>query len=108
MPRLPFTPPVESLRCGGLPADAFDQAPPLTADQFEEAFRDYAGELKAGRGKHEDGTPRVAAVDSGGRVHLPHIRKVAQCPDCELQYIDEQHLAAHREADHQGDGAEPG
>lgn len=108
MPRLPLNMPIESLRCGGLPADAFDQAPPLTAEQFEEAFRDYAWELKAERGRYPDGTPRVAAVDSGGTVHHPEIRKVAQCPDCEIQFIDEQYLAVHREAEHQGDGAEPG
>ena len=110
MPRLPYEVPIESMRCGALPADAGPKRPPTPAE-LDEALRDYHGDLRAERGRHADGAPRVAAVDSGGRVHSPHIRKVFPCPDCEREYISKEHLGVHRETSHQDvrpTGDEPG
>ena len=100
MPRLPFEVPIESMRVGGLPADAGPPRPP-TPEEMSEAIRDYAWDIKATRGRYEDGTPRVAAVDSGGVIHSPHIRKTVPCPSCEREYISAEYLAAHLKADHQ-------
>ena len=105
MPRWPGDqpPPIESLRPGALPADSVYRPPP-TAEQQDELIRDHVAELRARRGRHEDGTPAVASFDgAGGHVFYPRSampRKLPRCAECGLEFITAEFLAAHRERDH--------
>jgi hypothetical protein len=78
MPRLPFEPQVESMRCGGLPADDMYEKP-LTPAEQEERLRELYWASKERRGRHEDGAVRVAALGGDGMLYQGGQGQVMPC-----------------------------
>jgi hypothetical protein len=78
MPRLPFEPPVESMRAGALPADD-GYEPPFDMAQQEEHVRELYWASKELRGRCEDGAVRVAALGGGGMLYQGGQGQVMGC-----------------------------